>query len=68
MYMCAHAVTPLHYYVWVDNRKKKTDFLVSLLTEGEVDDRGGEHNILETVYVTCTQGLEHTHTAEGLVL
>ena len=30
--------TPLHYYVWVDNRKKeKTDFLVSLLTEGEVD-------------------------------
>lgn len=28
----------MHYYVWVDGRKKeRTDFLVSLLTVGEVD-------------------------------
>lgn len=28
----------MHYYVWVDSRKKeRTDFLVSLLTVGEVD-------------------------------
>jgi hypothetical protein len=30
--------TPLHYYVWEDSPKKgKTDFLVSLLTTGEVE-------------------------------